>query len=302
VEEMMEDNILNTEGSSEVEPTTTEATQEASVSNSFRDSLPEELRSDSSLQDFKDVGSLAKSYVNAQQMIGSSVRIPSQDASQEQRDEFYAKLSQIDGVARIPEEGNQEAIDAFYNKMGRPESADKYNLGLEEGQANEERVAEFSELAHQIGLTNSQAKALAQHEAQKAAMSAEQFQDSRTSAESSLKEAWGSDYNNRLAGAKAAAGAYAEKYPDAMGELVNGPAGNNPALLVMLSELGKTMQEAGTLGQASNLQYGVAPDEALANIQEVMDNKAHAYHNVADPGHTAAVEKMQKLYKSAYPE
>ena len=50
----------------------------------FRSSLPEDLREEASLADIKDVGSLAKSYVNAQRMLGSSIRIPGQDAGEEQ--------------------------------------------------------------------------------------------------------------------------------------------------------------------------------------------------------------------------
>jgi hypothetical protein len=76
--------------------------QPMSDSVSFIDSLPEDLRSEPSLADFKDLSGLAKSYVSAQKMLGSSVRIPTEEASPEAREEFYSKLQSVPGVVRIP--------------------------------------------------------------------------------------------------------------------------------------------------------------------------------------------------------
>ena len=44
--------------------------QTETVEVSWRDSLPEDIRDNSSLSKFTDVSTLAKSYINAEQMIG----------------------------------------------------------------------------------------------------------------------------------------------------------------------------------------------------------------------------------------
>jgi len=80
-----------------------------------------------------NVNELLKSYQSAQSMVGKG--IPKDDAPQAERDAFFAKL-------------------------GRPESADKYDWKAPEGFEVEGVTAEhfkaFREEAHKLGLTNKQ--------------------------------------------------------------------------------------------------------------------------------------------------
>lgn len=273
-----------------------------SSTSSFLDALPEDLRGNESLKDFKDVAGLAKSYVSAKSMLGSSIRIPGEDASDEARQEFYEKLQSIPGVTRLPDMDNPEAMADLFNKLGRPESPDKYNVELpEELGINSEMYSEFAKIAYEAGLTQEQVNKVMGFEVGRLKAEAEHMTEQREAAVAALKQAWGADYDNRLAGAKEAVKAYREKYPEFVDELVNGPAGNNPALLAMLSELGRSFQEQGLIGKGT-VNYGVSPDEANEKINEIMSNRAHAYHNPDDPGHDAAVDKMRKLYNAAYPD
>lgn len=282
-------------------PVVTTATAEP-ITESFINTLPEDLRAESSLQDIKDVAALAKGYVNAQRMIGGSVRIPSEDASVEAKNEFYKKLQSVPGVVRLPVDGDKESLDAFYNRIGRPESHDKYKLALDEADnVDHSQVGQFKQLAYQIGLTNEQANKLAEFEMQRIQQQSKMFDEVRNTAEATLRQTWGHDFDNRLQGAKEVISMYSSKYPEAVQELVNGPAGNNPALLAMLSELYSSMKETGAVSAQSNVKYGLAPEEAADKISDIMQNKAHPYHNQADPGHRDAVEKMRKLYSAAYP-
>ena len=126
----MSENILNEEATvSKTDTVQNTAPIESTASTSdisFLDSLPEDLRSESSLQSFKDTGALAKSYINAQKLIGSSVRIPADDASPEAKQEFLNKIKGIDGVVVKPT-GDEEKGD-FFNKLGRPEDKEGYKL------------------------------------------------------------------------------------------------------------------------------------------------------------------------------
>lgn len=57
------------------------------------ESLPDDIKKDPSLQNFKDPASLAKSWVNAQKMIGADkVIIPGEKATAEEIASFHAKL------------------------------------------------------------------------------------------------------------------------------------------------------------------------------------------------------------------
>ena len=279
-------------------PQVSEATSEVS-SEGLISLLPDDLKNEASLSDFKDVGGLAKSYVNAQRMLGSSVRIPTEDASDEDRQAFYSKLETIPGVYYI----NDDNKDQLYERLGRPKEYTEYKLAVDEAMIDGGAADQFKQLAHSIGLTSDQVSKLSEFEQARMTSQIESMHDMRSNAEVSLKETWGTDYNNRLASAKAAASVYQEKYPDAMSELINGPSGNNPALLAVLAEVGKSMHEKGVAGpsQTQNLVMGVSSEEAKEKIQEVERNSNHPYYNRTDPGHEAAVQKMRKLYLSAYP-
>jgi len=97
----------------------------------WRTSLPEELRTEKSLEKYKSVPEVAKAYVEASKLMGNAVHMPKADATQEEFDKFYARL-------------------------GRPESPDKYELKRPEnpagGQWDEGLEKEFRTAAHASGL------------------------------------------------------------------------------------------------------------------------------------------------------
>lgn len=279
--------------------TTTTTTTESTTS--WKESLSEDLRNDASLQDINDISSLAKGYVSAQRLVGSSIRIPSEDAGQEQLNEFYSKLEKVPGIARL--DGSDEAKQQLYNKLGRPAEAKDYNLQLPEGIAADETTLNgFKELAHKVGLSNEQAQNLVQYEAQRVAQYNNNMNQQRTHAEQVLKQQWGNDYDNRLSGAKAAAKVFLDQYPDQMTDLMQGPAGNNPALLSILSQLAESLQEKGNVQLSTTPKYGMTPDEARIKIDEIMANKSHPYHQAGDPGHRDAVDRVRRLFEACYPE
>jgi hypothetical protein len=106
---------------------------------SWLDALPDDIKKDPSLAMFKEPSALAKSWVNAQKMIGADkVVIPNDKATEE-------------------DWGN------FYKKLGRPEAADKYEIKTADGQAlNEEFAKGFKEAAFKSGLSAKQVSSLAE--------------------------------------------------------------------------------------------------------------------------------------------
>ena len=114
-------------------PTETTTTSSA-VPASFRDSISEDFRNDPSIEKFTEIDALAKSYINATKMIGQDkVAVPNKNSTEDQWNEVY-------------------------DKLGRPESADKYSLD-----ANfiiiltdENAIKNFAEQSHKLGLNNKQ--------------------------------------------------------------------------------------------------------------------------------------------------
>ena len=65
-----------------------------SVAEDWRSTIPEEIRGHKSLEHIQDVGALAKSYVNAQSMIGADkIAIPGKHATDDDWGEVYRRLA-----------------------------------------------------------------------------------------------------------------------------------------------------------------------------------------------------------------
>lgn len=267
---------------------------------SFQDLIPDELRMEPSLKDFKDVGSLAKSYVHANKMIGNSIRIPSEDTSDEARQKFYEKLKGIPNVAVLDDVNN------VYSKLGVPSSATEYQVEINEDYKdviNPELVGSFKEFALEHKLNNAQVNALIDYQANIIQSSFKEAYTTPEDAEAALRKTWGEDYDNRFAGAQLAAKALSEKYPEDYKKLMTGPLQNNPLLLDLLAERGRGLQEGHGAVQGKTINYGLSPEEAKYKVEELRSDEGFmkAYYNATHPQHKEAVEKMNNLYKKMNP-
>lgn len=105
-------------------------------SKGFIDTLPEPLRDSKKLAEFRDIGSLAQSYLNLESKLGKQVTIPSKDDS-------------------------PEVWDKFYSRTGRPKTADEYALAPFTGYKPDPVFdAAFKAQAHREGLSAKAAQSL----------------------------------------------------------------------------------------------------------------------------------------------
>jgi len=241
----------------------------------WRDSLPEELKNDPTLQSYKDVESLAKTVVHQQKMIGSRIPIPK---TEEEKTELYGKL-------------------------GRPEEPGKYEVAVPEDYQQffrEESMNEFRNVAHKIGLNNEQVQALMDfqineinHEMQGADT---QLNSQREEIEQNLKQEWGYDYDKNVKAAQRAVQVYGDVEVQ---ELLNGELGNNPALIKMFARLGKEVTEDMAQNTQNNT-LSVSPLDAKQEIANIMNNPKHPYFDGSHREHKDAVEKMRQLHEKAF--
>lgn len=299
---MSQDSLLaGSQASEQPIEETTQTVEGTSEDFNFLGSLSEDLRGEASLKDFKDVNGLAKSYVNAQRMLGGSIRIPGVDASAEAKEDFFKKVAEVDGVMRSPNPEDAEAMNQFYSKLGRPASSDQYKLEVPEGiEINDEKLAGFNQKAHELGLTQAQYEgalsALVEDKVAEAQAAHEAFE----TGQAKLKELWGHEYNAKLEAAKTVAEFYKEKYPAEMEQLLNSPMSNNPAVLSMLAELSNSYTEQGHIGGQSKHQFGMTPEEAMEKIVEIRNNPAHPANPLNGTGDKDAKAMYAKLYQIAY--
>lgn len=105
----------------------------------WRSALPDELKNHDLVKDYSKPGDAIQAFVDLHGKSASMVSIPGDNATDEDK-------------------------AAFFNKLGRPESADAYTLdkpeGLREGLYNEDVETAYRAKAHEIGLPDSQANQL----------------------------------------------------------------------------------------------------------------------------------------------
>jgi len=256
---------------------------EDQAGSAWKGALPEDLRAEKSLDVFKgkDVNEvfpvIAKSYVESQKMIGGSIRIPREDAK--------------------PEE-----IEAFFNKLGRPEKADGYQYTLpypEYIDWNKERLTDFANQAHKAGFTPKQVQTALDWYGK---AYADEFQGRKRSFEeatTALKTKWGGAFDRNMALAKRARDLYGGE--EAKKFFADDPLGNNPVLIEMLAKMASDLEEGDYLGGPGET-VGMNSDEAKSKIAAVLADPKDLYHAkfAGQPGHNERVIEVQGWYDQAY--
>ena len=258
----------------------------------FADSLPEDIRYDAVFRDIKDLGGLAKGYKNAQQLIGKIGANP-------------------DSVVAIPGEEDSEGWNGLFNKLGRPESADKYSLGemaLPEGmKADLELQKGFTSKAHELGLSNKQAQGLFAWWNENVGSNFTQQTQAAAAKEqqgiSALRTEWGQAFDQKLGDAKSALAHYGGE--DLTAYLEESRLGNDPRMIKVFATLGAQLREDGIAGRGSaGAGMGVlSPTEARQEIAKLQGDTQFSkqYLNKSDPAHQQAVQRMKSLHEMAYP-
>ena len=270
--------------------------------------LPANYASNPSLKDFKSIDAFAESYLNLKSQMGRSVAIPGKDAGTDDMNKFYERITSVNGVMRSPDKDNQEAMNQFYGTLGRPAESSGYDTGIDgesAGLLNADAINSFKETAHKANLTSDQFKAIVAYDMSRAQVQTQADQNAATNGVSVLQQRWGDQYNNRIAGAKAAFRTYQQQFPEGFSEL-NRVAKNNPALVAMLSDLGSSMAEKGFI-DAPHAYSGSSPQDALGKLAEIKNNPDHAAHaknqaRVGMQAHNQAKLAKRELYKIAYPD
>lgn len=235
----------------------------------WRGLLSDDIKSNKALDSFKDINSLAKSYLHGQSLIGKRI----------------AELS--------PEELGQ-----VYSKLGRPETAEGYELPAPEG---DPIVTSYRQIAHDLGLSKQTAETLYRRyadtivEQQKVAQEA--FEKQAETHREALKQEWGSAYKERLEYARR--GALSLGGEELLKEVMNSPTlGNNPMVIKALANAGMKLRESAGFGSSDSAAFTMTPEMANRELASLKADPVFisSYINGRAPGHKEAVIKMNELY------
>jgi len=261
-----------------VKPTTQETKQEATTSttqSTWKDSISEEFRKDPNIEKFTEIDALAKSYINATRMIGQDkVVIPTNNSTEEQWNEVY-------------------------DKLGRPESAEKYSLDAKSKvvSLDENAVKQFAETSHKLGLNNKQAQGLLEFYKQNMEGTAQQAKvDTETAqaqAEQELRSEWGREFDSKVKQASSLAKANIK--PEILDmTLSNGTRlGDHPEIIKGFAKIAGMMSEDKIVSTESE---SVQSNQSIQDeIDSIINDKASPYWHKSHPNHDKQVQQVYTL-------
>lgn len=223
--------------------------------------------------------------------------------------EAYHQLEKFVGappeqIVKLPKDlSDPSALEPIYNKLGRPESPDKYEIKLPDGvQVDENRLKQGRELAHKLGLNPKQFQELvamdAQYYQQTMESTVKEQQEKATLEAESLKKEWGNAYDERRELARRALRSNLPQGADgdAILESLEKSAGLANTLK-LLANIGSKIGEDKAPNAGAERQFGYSPEQAKYDKQQLMDElkgdkaRLQAYNE----GKGADYTKMQRL-------
>lgn len=197
--------------------------------------LPEEMRNDAALSKqlakFQKIGDMAKSYSELETKLGKSLIKPAEDASDEEKQKFFEKL-------------------------GKPTTAEGYSI-------KDENAAAFKEIAYKNNLTDAQAVSLYEQfkSIGEGAIKAQQenLQKQANATTEALKKEYGNHYGEKIEMLRRGVETYGGQE---LGNLLK-ESGllANETIVRMFIKLGEQSSEAGTAAKTTGKAEGYVPTE-----------------------------------------
>ena len=267
----------------ETTQTTTEALKQETqieqpvptVAKSWKEAIPEDLRNDPNISKFTELEALAKSYINATRMIGQDkVAVPNNNSTDDQWNEVY-------------------------NKLGRPESPDKYKLEVKSDVVplDDGAIKSFAENAHKLGLNNKQAQGILEFYKESMEGSVQQSrvdtETAQANTEAQLRKEWGRAFDDNIK--RAGAVAKANMNPQILDmELKDGTRlGDHPEVIKGFANIANLLSEDKLVGtESENVSQGV---DYQSEISEIVNDRSGPYWNKSHPDHDKVVQQVFTL-------
>ena len=229
------------------------------------DQIDEQYRDQESQKQFDSVADLAKSFVETKAMVGNSIRIPSKDAGEEARQEYWNKLINNDPELMMkPDFENKDQSREFFRTIGLPEEFSKYE-NPEGMKLPDDVEAEMRELLYSASLTNSQYQKIMAAFSDRQAQTTTMQNDMQETGMSDLKGKWGQALDDRI---KAAKRTNEEFYPGRDFTILTGKEIES-LYTISAAMTGKGAPAAGDAGGIP--ADAMTPQEAIDRADEMMN-------------------------------
>lgn len=245
---------------------------------SWRDGLPDEIKTDPLFEKYETANDAHKALLDAQKLLGRE-KLP---------------------VPSGPED--KAAFDLLFKATGRPDTVEGYatptDIQFEEGfpPVDEEFIKTIKQVALDGGMS-----AAAWDKIYRGYMdySNTQFKNAKTKVVAdkeasvvAMRKEFGAAYPQMEALAQKVVLKFAD---EAAWNTLDGGLGNNPAMVKMLSNIGKLLSEHQLVGEPAGLSF--TPQEAQSEIDKIRGDLKGPFYKEDHPLHKETVDKVDQLTK-----
>lgn len=216
----------------------------------------------------------------------------------------YRNLEKLLGSEKVPlPKGaeDKEGWNRVYDALGRPKSADGYKLPIPEGQQPTEFAKQASSKFHELGLSNSQAEALAawyNEQTQSATSAQTQSQIQKSEADlAAIRQEWGGAYDENVNLAQRAAREFGLD-SDKLTALES--AFGTADMMKFMARIGRGLTEHTYEGGKTTQGFGMTPEAAQQRISQLREDKEWSTKYIN--GNADAKTEMSRLMAIAFPE
>ena len=258
------------------------------------DSLSDEVKTNPTLIQYKTLDDMLKGHIQTKSLVGSSIRVPGEDAGEKDMGEFYQKLmTKVPNLMMKPDFSEPEQASEFYNLFGKP--ADASNYMLPDGAKLPVDVeGEIRDMAFKSNLNQEQFQILASEMDSRNNQMVENLEDKTSGDMESLKGEWGLTFEDRSTAAQKMNEMF---YPGRDFDLL-GAAERKSLFTISESMTGKPSPVAATTDGAL---VKMTPAEAEERAAEIM-RRIHDPKSEMDQGEKMAlINKRIQLLKTYVP-
>lgn len=211
---------------------------------------------------------------------------------------------------KVPgENATPEEVAAFYEKLGRPSTADDYNFPqdfkLNDGiEIPEPILKEFKEQFHKLGLSKAQGDGILQaygnYLNQEHSNAEATWNQGIESGMAQLREMWGDETDANIDIARGVVKKFGDeqlvKYLD------DTKLGNHPTFIKLFADIGKAIMDDTTGGGKGLKTFTTNAAQALVEISSVRQDAEFmkALTDERHPGHKETVKRWTALHEAAY--
>lgn len=260
----------------------------------WRSSLPEELRDAPFFKEAAGPNDALKQIQNAASYMGNSLRIPGENAGEDDWKAFNQKL--VEKVPGLMPKPGQENMEEVYAALGRPDKPEGYVYEPPEDVDLPTDYEAFAKVAHKHGLSQAQFKGLLDDVVGQSREQVEIAQAEHNQEMKDLNNEWGMAYDKNVSAVKNFL--KLTDAPEGIQNLIEEGA-MSAAELKWIHSIATATKSPTELATHQSNSTVMTPQEARNQIQEILNNSDHPYWKPNDPRNRDAIDKMVQLQRMA---